>query len=84
MAQYTFKPYWEDQGLGTAEGMAPPPWIIYPPAYTTCVQRLEESGAWMVPCAGSGAGEAAEGADGGGGGTTWLCARPVPVDAGDA
>jgi hypothetical protein len=34
--------------------------IVPPPRFTTCVQQLPESGAWMVPLAGN----------------RWLCARP--------
>ncbi|KAJ9533160.1 hypothetical protein QJQ45_018250 [Haematococcus lacustris] len=43
-----------------------PPQLIYPPAYTSCVQQLR-NGTWMFPCAG--------------GGDRWLCARPVGLPA---
>jgi hypothetical protein len=38
------------------------PQIIYPLIYSTCVQRLAETGAWVFPNAEDG---------------TWLCVRPA-------
>lgn len=38
------------------------PTLLLPPSFTSCIQRLEESGAWMFPSTEEG---------------RWLCVRPV-------
>ncbi|KAF5842544.1 hypothetical protein DUNSADRAFT_6394 [Dunaliella salina] len=57
------------------------PSLIYPPAYTSCVQQLD-SGAWMFPCWEPEPATAAQQADSAPesqGRVSWLCARPVPA-----
>ncbi len=62
IARYAFPARWESLRV------EPRPQLVYPPAYTTCVQHLPETGAWMIPSSQGG---------------EWLCARPAR-GAGDA